>query len=177
MDKLIIVGAGGHGKVVADTALLTGKWNIIGFVDDVIKKDTVVFNGLKVIGNSNEMNELKKMATHFVIAIGDNKMRASLFSKCLPFLKPASIIHPNAFVSNFSEIGECSVILANAVVNVNVQIGVNCIINSLSLIDHDSKIGDHSHIAQATIVGSTCTLPDQYHSKLGEHIPSYTKLT
>ena len=175
--KLLIIGAGGHGKVLADTVLENSIYSLSGFADSTVPVGTSVIAAHKVITNLNKPEEWNSMAEYFIVAIGNNKIRSEWYEKAAKFLKPANIFHPSAVVSKFAKIGEGTVILARSVVNSGTVIGKNGIINSMVLVDHECVIGDHVHIAQGTIVGSNCIIGDLFVSKLGEKIESNSKRT
>ena len=143
--NLIIVGASGHGKVVADIALKMNKWQTISFLDDdqSIKSSL----GIDVIGSLDHAINYKDNADFFV-AIGNSKTRAEiqgvLESKGLTIV---NLIHPNAVIGEEVEIGQGSVIMAGVVINCSTKIGKGTIVNTAATIDHDCIIGDYVHIA------------------------------
>ncbi|MGF1828104.1 acetyltransferase [Photobacterium angustum] len=145
MKKLAIIGAGGHSKVVAEIAELTG-WKNIAFYDDRWPDETR--NGLyKILGTFNDYCKSYNDYDGVVIAIGNNSIRANLHSALVNLNAPlVSLIHPRATVSSRAIIGSGTVVMANAVINPDVLIGSNCIINSSSIIEHDCEIADHVHI-------------------------------
>lgn len=171
-QRLIIVGSGGHGKVVLEAALLQNKYKIVGFADDTVKNK----NNSKheIIGTIKDLETGKIKADCFVVAIGNNNIRKKIFLKLIQKLDAAIIIHPSAVVSKTSELCKGTVILANSVISTNVSIGLNSVINSLCLVDHETVVGNHVHISQGTIIGSNVNLKDNYTSKLGERIKSFS---
>lgn len=143
--KLIIIGASGHGKVVADIAELINKWDIIEFLDD--NESIKRISSYKVIGTSDIAKDYISKADIF-IAIGNNKIRKSFVEKLIS--KGASIptlIHPNAVIGSEVSIGIGSVVMAGVVVNTSVSIGKACIVNTSSSIDHDCIISSFTHIS------------------------------
>lgn len=171
-QKLFIIGAGGHGRVVLDAALQQSFYDVVGLVDDNLEPGTVV-QGVKVITDRKGVQNVFETATRFIVAIGNNELRRQVFEEMKASFLPATVIHPSAVIATHAQVQEGSVVLAGAVINVNAVIGKNCIINSMSLIDHDTRIGDHTHIAQGTIVGSNVTIPESYVTELGGKYPSY----
>ena len=165
--KLVIVGAGGHGKVVKEAALLQMEFDVIGFTDDRE-------SGNEILGTLSDFLSGKINADYFVVAIGNNEARKNIFEKLSVNHEAAVILHPSAVISASAKIGRGTVVLANAVINAEAIIGENCIINSLSLIDHQSFIGNHSHIAQGAIVGSNVKVKDNCTTELGERIKSFS---
>ena len=147
MKKLIVVGAGGHGKVVADTAEQMARWDLIVFVD-------LTFPALSNCGHwsviANDLDQLEGnyLGSDFIVAIGDNTIRMKVFIACLSLdFHPVKIIHPTAYVSRHAEVGIGTVIFANAVINVGSSIGRCCIINSGATVDHDCHLGDAVHVS------------------------------
>ena len=157
MNKLAIIGAGGHGKVVADAALAAG-WADIHFFDSAwpVKSN----NGhWPVVGNTQHYIENMDLYEGVVIAIGVCKTREVEFQT----IKSAggqiiNIIHPKATLSPFAKIGKGVVIFAGAVINVDAVIGNNCIINTAATIDHDCILKDSIHIAPGAHISGNVTV-------------------
>lgn len=152
-DLLVIIGASGHGKVVADIAIKLGKWKDIVYIDDdeSIKKCM----GLKVIGRTVDAIKYKDKADFF-IAIGNNSTRERVYN----YLEGISIctitlIHPNAIIGTDVEIGLGTVIMAGTVINSSSRIGKGCILNTCSSIDHDSIIEEFVHISPGVRLAGT----------------------
>ncbi len=136
-ERLIIIGASGHGKVVADIALLNGYSDIVFLDDNESIKECI---GFPVVGRTSEA---KLMDGDKVIAIGDATIRERIQSE----LETVTLIHPDAVIGRNVEIGQGTVIMAGVVINPCTTIGIGCIINTCSSIDHDCSIGDFVHIA------------------------------
>lgn len=144
-DRLLIIGAGGHGKVVADIALKMDRWDYIAFLDD--NDDIKTSMGLEVIGKSADMFRYIKDYDIFV-AIGNNETRKVIQEKLE--VEGASIpvlIHPDAIIGEKVEINAGTVVMAGVVVNCCTIIGKGCIINTGTTIDHDNVIEDYVHIS------------------------------
>lgn len=144
MNGLLIVGAGGHGKVVADTALLLG-WGNVAFLDD--RAATLGSPlGLPIVGTLGALTEQGEAFPHFIVAIGDAKLRMHLTDRSRRAgLQAVSIVHPMAFVSKFASIGPGCAIFAQSAINVGARIGAACIVNTGATVDHDCLIGDGVH--------------------------------
>ena len=143
---LAILGASGHGKVIADTATLDPKWDKISFFDDVWP---FIPDGLPwpVIGNTNKLLETLDQFSGVVIGIGSNIIREQKHNLLVKHgALIVSVIHPQAFISPFANIGEGSVVFAQAVINIHAEIGRGCIVNSGATVDHDCKLSDFVHI-------------------------------
>jgi sugar O-acyltransferase (sialic acid O-acetyltransferase NeuD family) len=172
-QPLLIIGGGGHGKVVAETAEAAG-FKIHGFLDDNTPS-LVQFLGIPRLGTiSGWTKSLREV--QFIVAMGNNDIRCSIFERFSKLMPAAIVIHPSAMVSPSSSVERGTVVLAGAVINAGAKIGQNAIINSLSLVDHDSIISDHCHIAQGTIIGSEVRVGEGVLTQLGQHIPSRSSI-
>lgn len=149
MNRLIIVGAGGHGKVIADTAVKLG-YTEICFVDDNV---TESIPGFPVIGTTGDIEALDDGKTDFVIGVGNNKSRRSIAERCS--VKWTSLIHPCAVVGTNVSIGCGTVVMAGAVINTCTSIGKHCIINTGSIVEHDNIIEDFVHISPGVTLSGT----------------------
>lgn len=155
-DKLLIIGAGGHGKVAADIAQKMGMWQEIAFLDD--SEVSKSFMGMEVIGKTSDAFLYKEKADFFV-AIGGNiireKTQEKLLNKGLTFAK---LIHPSAVIGLDVEIGEGSIVVAGAIINSSTIIGKGCIINTNSSVGHDSIVKDYVHIAPGVSIAGTVSI-------------------
>lgn len=153
MGDLLIIGAGGHGGVVAETAEIMGLWENIVFLDDRVDVNMVL--GHRIVGKLNDYERFTNKCRDAIVCIGDNEKRLALIEELLKLgYKVPVIIHPKASVSKYSTIQEGSVILAGAVINTGSSIGRGCIININSTIDHDSTLENGVHIVSGAIVRS-----------------------
>ncbi len=144
-DKLIIIGAGGHGKVVADIAIKLNKWKSVVFLDDDESIKSII--GLEVIGKSTDASAYRDEADFFV-AIGNNSLREMVQKKLLAEeISIVSLIHPNVIIGTDVNIGVGTVIMAGVIINSSSMIGDGCIINTNCNIDHDDMIEDYVHIS------------------------------
>ena len=138
MNKLIIIGASGHGKVVADIAALNGYKDIVFLDDDEnIKKCA----GWSVIGKSTEAPN-----GDVFVAVGNAEIRKRLMELYKNRKQPV-LIHPSAVVAEDVVIGEGLVVMAGAVINPGAKIGRGAIVNTASSIDHDCILEDYVHVA------------------------------
>lgn len=153
MNKLIIIGASGHGKVVADIAKLNG-YSIIVFLDnDPNKKECC---GFPVLGNVSLLSELDG---DLFIAIGNSKTRRILMEKNRNRIFPV-LMHPSAVIADSVMIEEGSVVMAGTVINSDVKIGKGVIVNTSSSIDHDCIIGDYVHVSVGSHICGTVHVGD-----------------
>lgn len=152
-DKLLIIGASGHGKVALDIAFKMNKWKTIAFLDDneAIKKCM----GLPVVGRIDDSFKYKEEADFFV-AIGNNSIREKIQEKLkLDHFSIISLTHPNSTIGMGTKIGEGTIIMAGVVVNSPTIIGNGCIINTNCTIEHDNLIEDYVHISSGANLGGT----------------------
>lgn len=146
MNNLAILGASGHGKVLAEIAEITG-WKNIVFFDDVYPKIKFLEHWA-VIGNSDDLILQLKNFDGCIVGIGDNHVRLEkTFLLNSYSAKLITLIHPSSIVSKYSQINNGSVIMAGAIINPFAEIGISCIVNTLATVDHDSALGDGVHIA------------------------------
>ena len=146
MKKLIIIGASGHGKVIADIAV-KNNYDHIFFLDD--NEEIIECAGFPVIGRTNEASDIDGDK---IVAIGNAEIRKRIQEKLENLV---TLIHPTAVISRRVEIGEGTVVMAGAVVTSDGVIGKGCIINTGASVDHDCKIGDYSHVSVGAHVAGT----------------------
>lgn len=153
---LVIIGAGGHGRVCADIALKMNKWKEIAFLDD----DPTIGHsmGIPIIGTTREFGQHVADYDIFV-AIGNNRVRADVYTQLenqgtsIP-----ALIHPKAVLGEDVSIGAGAVVMAGTVVNPCTKIGKGCIINTGSTIDHDCVIEDYVHISPGVNVAGSVSV-------------------
>lgn len=145
MTGVLIVGASGHGKVVADILQQQGI-PLIGFLDDDPSRLNTHVMQLPVLGKINDFKHFKPSG--LVMGIGDNQTRSRITSELVAAEGLwLTAIHPRAIIAPSTIIGEGSVIMAGAIINPDVIIGRHVIVNTGASIDHDCHIGDFAHLA------------------------------
>lgn len=160
MSALLIIGAGGHGKVVADAALESGKWDDIFFLDDAWpeKQKSGCWD---IRGKLDELSDWKTRCSNAVVAIGNNQLRLAIYTRLVAAgYDIATVIHPSAQVSRFAKLGAGSVVFANAVINVDAEIGEATIINTAATVDHDCRLGNGLHVAPGAHLGGGVVVGD-----------------
>lgn len=172
-SNIIIIGAGGHGKVVAEAILSEGKYHLLGFCDDAAPIDTLVFEQYKVVCNTEQLAHLN--FDFYIVAIGNNEIRKKIHERLKLQHRAASIIHPFTSISAHASIGAGTVILPGAVVAQGTHIGENCIIGSNVHIDHETIIGDNSYIRNGSCIGSNTNIAAGSYTNTGESIQSFTQ--
>lgn len=152
---LAIIGAGGHARVIADTARETGWWQRIEFYDDTWPQETSSGDWPLVGQLQDLLNDQPRNSMQLIVGSGDNQRRHTLQSRleCAGWTM-ATVIHPNAFVSRGAAIAPGSIVMAGVVINFGVTIGSASIINTRASLDHDCRLGSAVHISPgATLCG------------------------
>ncbi|MDA7088500.1 acetyltransferase [Pseudomonas sp. SA3-5] len=143
---LVIIGAGGHGKAVAEAALLSGEWQQIAFVDDRWPALSETF-GWPVVSDVAGVAALAIHAVGAIAAVGNNAVREqwvkAIRAAGLPLV---TVVHPRACVSAAATIGTGTAIMALAMVGVDAVIGEGAIVNAHATVDHDASLGDFAHL-------------------------------
>ncbi|MFZ5945146.1 MAG: acetyltransferase [Bacillota bacterium] len=159
MGGLLIIGAGGHGKVVADTAIETGNWDKIAFLDDYFASQSII--NIPVVGRLNEAQGFIDSYPDLIVAIGKNNIRVNMLKhfEGLGF-NITSIIHPSAFISKQAEIARGGVVFANCSINSQAKLGYGCIINTNTSVDHECKLGIGVHLSPGVNLGGSVEIGD-----------------
>ena len=153
MNRLIIIGASGHGKVIADIAKLNGYKDIVFLDADSSIKECA---GYPVLGKESVAATL---SGDIFIAVGNAKVRKLLMEKNKDRRFPV-LVHPSAVIAEGTEIGIGTVVMAGAVINPNSKIGRGCIINTCSSVDHDCTLGEFCHLAVGAHLCGTVKVGD-----------------
>jgi sugar O-acyltransferase (sialic acid O-acetyltransferase NeuD family) len=149
---LLVVGAGGHAKVVIDAALQSGR-HIEGVLDDDTSKHGRPFYSTTVLGPVAGLERWAGGRAECVVAIGSNARRQHLQGDAAAAgLRAAVIVHPNACMAPTATIGEGTVLFAGAIINADTRIGLGAIVNTGASVDHDCTIGDWVHVAPGVAI-------------------------
>ncbi len=151
MKQLVIIGASGHGKVIADIAKKLGYSEIV-FLDD--DESVHECGGYPVLGRSSEVGTIE---ADVIVGIGNAGVRERI-QESIPNEKLTTLIHPDAVIAEDVVVGKGTVIMAGAVVNPGARIGKGCIVNTCSSVDHDCNVGDYVHIAVGSHLCGTVTV-------------------
>ena len=158
MKKLIIIGAGGHGRVVADIAESLGIYNEIAFLDDDLSKDVSPY---KVVGRIDRFSDYVS-GCDFMVAVGSNSFRRELINRLSENgANLVSLVHKNAVVGSGVEIGLGTVVMAGAVINNRAKLGNGVIVNTCASVDHDCVIGDFCHISVGVHIAGTVNIGNE----------------
>lgn len=158
--KVIVIGAGGHAKVIGEI-IESNNDTLIGFLDD--KQE-----GKNIIGKISDISKLHEedKEIEFIIAIGNNEIRNKIYADN-PKLNYYKAIHPSAIISKSATIGEGTAIMANVVLNTNSSIGNNCIINTSSVVEHDCIVEDGAHISYCVTLGAGSKIGKEAYIDIG----------
>lgn len=154
MKNLLIIGAGGHGKVCADIAQRMEQWEKIAFLDDGAVPERVM--DIPVLGGCEKLNELANEYEDAFVAIGNASLRLGLMDKLeLLGYQLVSLCHPKAEIGSEVSIGLGTVIMAGTVINSSASIGRGCIVNTSASIDHDCILEDGVHVSVGVHIAGT----------------------
>lgn len=167
--ELVVFGAGGHGKVVADVARSAG-WCVACFVDDSPARAGSTFFGLPVLPWDALVSGETLQSDRLVVAlgIGDNSARERAFGRAqaLGLALPA-LVHPRATVAPSAVLGDGTVVMAGAVVNPDAQVGVGVILNTGSVVEHDCVVAEFAHLSPGSSLGGAVHVGRLTHLGLG----------
>jgi sugar O-acyltransferase (sialic acid O-acetyltransferase NeuD family) len=164
MEKIVLVGGGGHARVLIELIRSLGKYEMIGILDSQLKRGLSI-SGVSVLGKDNLLSGLYdkgiKNACVGVGSIGSNDKRRRLYEKVnrIGFYFPA-LVHPKSIVSKESKIAEGVQIMAGAIIQSHTVIDKNTIINTGAILDHDCIVGKHVHICPGAVISGGCTIGD-----------------
>lgn len=157
-SRLLIIGAGGHGKVVADCAEQTGRFNQIVFLDNGYPARNK-HEHWDIIGTQEQLHGLIGDNDSVFVAIGNNTARQTICEDVVQAgFRLISLIHPTAVVSDYAKLAEGVLVCANATVNAFTRVGRGSIINTNANVDHDCIIGDYVHIAPGCSIAGTVSI-------------------
>lgn len=159
-NQLLVIGAGGHARVVIDVARAAG-YHPVAALDPASVGSTC--NGVDVIGGDDLAEQMFSQGLrNAVVAVGDNALRSKIGNRLrdIGFALPP-VVHPSAILSSSARIGDGTVIMPLAVVNAAATIGAMVIVNTSAVIEHDCDIGDGAHIAPGCLLGGTVSVGAQ----------------
>lgn len=165
MQRLLIIGAGGHGRSVAEAFLQRGDYVLVGFLDDAVESGQHVWDW-PVLGTTAALTACSDWADAVFVAIGNNKLRETLYTRVkAQGLRLATVIHPAAVVSPRATVGEGSAIMAGAVVGTGARLEEGVIVNCGAVIDHDCTVEPFAHLgvnagmAGSSVLGRRALMP------------------
>ena len=166
MTKLILIGAGGHSKVIQDIVAENKHLKLYAILDDSLN-DTVEIDGV-IYSSTRLLDSLRKEDYKYCIAIGSNHIRKKLFEKlCIPMKQYITLIHPSAVISKTAKIGHGTVVMPNAVINADSVIGNHSIINTASIVEHENVLEDYVHVSPNSTLTGTVSVGEGAHVGAG----------
>ena len=144
--RVIVIGAGGHGRSVAEAILLLGRDELIGFVDDGADPNAKVWT-YPILGRTDSLHTLRALADTVVVAIGNNAVREKLHARVRDIgFELLNVIHPAAFVSPTATLGAGCAVMAGAVVGTEAKLGEGVIVNCGATVDHHCRVDAFGHL-------------------------------
>lgn len=170
--NIIVIGAGGHAKVILATLSILN-YNIEGVLDDNPKLLGEFVLGYKVIGDISYLKRCKDKQV--ICALGDNKLRHKI-ATAFANLNWISLVHPRAYVHESVALGKGSVVFAGAVVQPDTRVGEHVIINTASSVDHDCEIENFAHIAPGSHLGGGVKVGEGALVGIGSSVKPYSTI-
>ena len=159
MAACVLIGGGGHAKVVIECLRAAGTDEPVAIVDPKRELWGTSVLGVPVIGDESKLVDFARLDAVFAIgvgAIGTGRQRQLLFERALAAgLRPVTVCHPSAIVAPSVWMGRGCQIFPRAVVNADARLGDNVIVNTAAIVEHDCRVGDHAHIATGACLAST----------------------
>jgi len=177
--KIILVGGGGHCKVIIDAIRKSKEFDIIGITDPQLVGQKI--SGIPVLGNDDELPSLFKEGVKYAFigvgSVGDCTARKNIDANLnrIGFELPV-IVHPKAVVGSDVELGKGTFVAAGAVINPGVKTGMNVIVNTCASIDHDCVMGDFAHIAPGVTLSGGVSVGDETHIGTGANVVQNIKI-
>ncbi|MCI2946942.1 acetyltransferase EpsM [Staphylococcus caledonicus] len=160
-QPIILIGKGGHSKVIRDIIEASQQYHVAGYLDNAIDEyyieNGIFYDNLEAVNNY-------KHDYFFIIAIGNNHVRNKLFNELdIKLEKYATLIHPSAIISPSAKINYGTVVMPNAVINAETIVGMHAIINTGAIVEHDNQIGDYVHISPNAALAGGVRVGDESH--------------
>ncbi len=150
VPSLVLYGAGGHARVVADIVRLSGQYAVVGFLDDVNRdRHGLLFEQASILGGLDHLDALRAQGIRdLFIAIGacGDRLRLAEAGGRAGFVFP-TLVHPRAVVATSATLGEGTVVVAGGIVNPGARVGAQVIVNTAASVDHDCVVADGAHLA------------------------------
>ncbi len=173
MKKIVLIGGGGHSKVIVDIIKSNNEFEIVGITEKNSTFNNV--SDIPIVGDDSILEELfNKGVEYAFLCIGiskDIKLRNKLFEeiKSIGFKIP-TLIHRQAIVSPYAKIGQGTCVMAGAIINSHAQIGENSVINTGSIIEHDCIVGNNTFISTGAILAGNVTIKNNSFIGMGSKI-------
>jgi UDP-perosamine 4-acetyltransferase len=158
--RIVLIGAGDHGRVLVDLARAAG-WTVAGFVEPVAAPDDPqrIVAGLPILGSLDAPDAWRSDDLAFAAALGDNRRRAAAWERCLMLgLRPAPLVHPTATLLGGASVEDGGQVCAGAVVGVDATVGPDAILNTAATLDHDGRLGAHAQVGPGAHLAGRVTV-------------------
>ena len=145
---LLIVGAGGHARVVISLARRLTKWELVGLADRTSKSMGEIISGVSIKWTFDDLEtEFQRGIRHAALALGDNAERADMYLRLRSAgFEIPSLVHPSSVIESDVTVGTGATVCAGAILCTLSQIGENVLINTGAIIDHETEVGAHAHV-------------------------------
>jgi UDP-perosamine 4-acetyltransferase len=157
-QRVVLIGAGGHGKVTLEAVRAMGNFAVVGFLDPMPSAPSVL--GVPVLGDDEMLPALRSEGVAAaVVALGANRGRQRVGERlrALGFVLPV-IVHPTALIAPSAALGDGVVVMAHAIVGTETHVGMFAIVNTGAVVDHDNDVGDAAHIAPGCSVAGAVSI-------------------
>lgn len=167
--RIVVYGAGGHGKVVADILLASGVSTLLGFIDDDERRAGSSVLNMTVLGGADWLKrEAARGEVAVALGVGDNSLRESVSKRCAALgVEILTLVHPDATVSRWASLGAGTVVMAGARINPAASLGRAVIVNTGAVVEHDVVVGDYAHLSPNAVMGGAARLGSHSHLGLG----------
>lgn len=160
MQRLLIIGAGGFGRSVAEAAIASGSYALTGFADDRWP-DLPPIWGYPILAKASDLRPLEGRVDAAIVAIGDNTRRREIFAEAMRIgLHMANVIHPRAYVAPTAQLARGIAVMAGAVVGCEARVNDGALVNSGAIVDHHAEVGAFAHLGiGACLPAGSCLAP------------------
>jgi sugar O-acyltransferase (sialic acid O-acetyltransferase NeuD family) len=166
---LLILGAGGHARVIASLLGHDTRYRVVGVLDQNPSKDGEIVGGFPVVGTFDDLEEWRdRGVAHIALAIGDNQRRADLYDSLIARgFHIAGLRHPRAMVERNATVADDAVLCIGSIIGAEAFVGANALINSGAIVDHECRIGAHAHLAPGSRLAGRVQVGDGVFVGLG----------
>jgi len=170
--NVVIIGAGGHGRVVLDILRRAGAHVPGGFIDADTARIGETVDGVGILGPVNLLPRLARQGiAGAIVAIGDNRTRISYAQLIVEAgLELINAVHPAAVISASARLGRNVVVAAGAIINPDARIGDSVIVNSGAIVEHECSVGEGVHVCPGAILAGRVTVEDEAFIGMGARV-------
>lgn len=167
----MIIGAGGHGRVIADLAEKLNKYKEIAFLDDRVQDGT----GFPVLGKLSDYTSFADKY-EFIVGVGSNSVRKKIFNEICDKVQVVSLVHQCAILAKDVKMGKGTVIFAGAVINAGVELGDGVIVNTAAVVEHDCKVESFAHICPRVALAGSVEVGENTFIGIGSSVVNNVKI-